>query len=250
MEKLERVNLSKLKNCNQVWDSMKPLGCGRHCEKCDKVIVDFRNMSHTEVAEKHAFSSETICGVYLDAQLEIPKSVEPKQSNTGFKTIYLAVLGLLFHEVADAQTVVQKPNQIQTDRVTKPSALSEAIENKYVRKADSLVFHGTVFDENNEPIPYVMVIIQGTQTGVSTDFDGKFQIDLTQALDTADQHFLEFKMIGYVTQQVAIKENSGREINIHFNTGEVIAFGVTIAPTPIHKRFWYKTKNLFRRKNN
>jgi hypothetical protein len=38
---------------------------------------------------------------------------------------------------------------------------------------------GTVTDENNQPLPRATVIVQGTTTGASTDFDGKYQINAT-----------------------------------------------------------------------
>ncbi len=35
---------------------------------------------------------------------------------------------------------------------------------------------GTVSDNNGLPLPGATVVIQGTSTGVSTDFDGKYSI--------------------------------------------------------------------------
>lgn len=39
---------------------------------------------------------------------------------------------------------------------------------------------GTVSDENNQPLPRATVIVRGTTTGSSTDYDGKYQINATQ----------------------------------------------------------------------
>ncbi|CAM3450474.1 TonB-dependent receptor [Zobellia roscoffensis] len=58
---------------------------------------------------------------------------------------------------------------------------------------------GTVIDgELNEPLPGASVVIQGTTNGTSTDFDGKFQIDVTESSGT-----LVVSYIGYTSKTVA-----------------------------------------------
>ena len=37
---------------------------------------------------------------------------------------------------------------------------------------------GTVTDENGVPLPGATVLVQGTQNGVSTDFDGNYRISV------------------------------------------------------------------------
>tara|TARA_B100001057_G_scaffold459624_1_gene509957 strand:+ start:458 stop:793 length:336 start_codon:yes stop_codon:yes gene_type:complete len=37
---------------------------------------------------------------------------------------------------------------------------------------------GTVSDENNMPLPGATVLIAGTSSGTTTDFDGKFQLNV------------------------------------------------------------------------
>lgn len=248
MQEIEKINLTKLKNCAQVWDSMKPKGCGRHCESCDRIIHDFRIMSDREIAEKHLFSDEPVCGVYNKEQLQAPVPIEVKRPRAHFKTLYLAAIGFLFQGVANAQDTIPKPKQVQTDEILRPSNKTQVHIGRATNSADSLVFRGTVFDENNDPVPFAAVVVQGTVMGVSTDFDGKFLIDLTQVLDTVDQVFLEFSSVGYEKQQVLVEADSNREIIIQFQNAEMIAFSVLVEPIPWHKKWWYKTKNVFRRK--
>ncbi len=57
---------------------------------------------------------------------------------------------------------------------------------------------GTVTDENNQPLPGATVIVQGTNIGTSTDFDGRYQINATQG------QTLAFSYVGYATQQVTV----------------------------------------------
>jgi len=62
---------------------------------------------------------------------------------------------------------------------------------------------GTVSDNNSLPLPGATVIIQGTTTGTSTDFDGKYSID------TNVDDVLKFSYVGYTTQSVVVKATGG-----------------------------------------
>jgi TonB-linked SusC/RagA family outer membrane protein len=58
---------------------------------------------------------------------------------------------------------------------------------------------GTVYDENNMPLPGATVLEQGTTNGMSTDFDGNFSIDVS-----SNDAILSISYIGYLTQNVAV----------------------------------------------
>ena len=65
---------------------------------------------------------------------------------------------------------------------------------------------GSVVDsETGTPLPGVNVVVQGTSTGVSTDFDGNYQISVSQGA------VLEFSFIGFETQSISV---SGDQINV------------------------------------
>ncbi|MBT6160325.1 MAG: SusC/RagA family TonB-linked outer membrane protein, partial [Flavobacteriaceae bacterium] len=61
---------------------------------------------------------------------------------------------------------------------------------------------GVVTDaETGTPLPGVNVIIQGTSTGVSTDFDGNYQINAESG------QTLEFSFLGFETQAIAVSSD-------------------------------------------
>ena len=72
---------------------------------------------------------------------------------------------------------------------------------------------GTVSDESGAPLPGVSVILKGTTTGTSTDFDGNFSI--TAGADDA----LEFSYIGFVTQEIVV----GNQTTLNVTLAEDIA---------------------------
>ena len=65
---------------------------------------------------------------------------------------------------------------------------------------------GTVNDENGVPLPGATVLVEGTQNGVSTDFDGNYSIDASSG-DT-----LVFSFVGYTSQSVVV--GSSATVNV------------------------------------
>ncbi len=80
---------------------------------------------------------------------------------------------------------------------------------------------GTVTDENNQPLPGATVVVQGTNTGTTSDFDGNYQISATQG------QTLVFSYVGYATQNVVV---SAATHNVSMQTDnaldEVVLTGV------------------------
>ena len=59
---------------------------------------------------------------------------------------------------------------------------------------------GSVVDSNTDgPLPGVSVVIKGTQSGTTTDFDGNFSLSGVESGDV-----IQFSYIGYVTQEIEI----------------------------------------------
>lgn len=56
-----------------------------------------------------------------------------------------------------------------------------------------------ISSEDNEPMPFVNILVKGTTIGTTTDFDGNYQLTLPN-----NAEYLSFSFVGYQTQQVAI----------------------------------------------
>ena len=78
---------------------------------------------------------------------------------------------------------------------------------------------GTVTDENG-PLPGVSVIIKGTTSGTTTDFDGNY------AINANNGDVLVFSYVGYDAQQITV---SGNTLNVTLKSGvaldEVVLIG-------------------------
>ncbi len=82
---------------------------------------------------------------------------------------------------------------------------------------------GTVFDENNNTLPGVNVIIKGTTTGVVSNLDGNFSIQAKKG------DVLSFRYVGYQNQDVVV-ESLTKKYNVYLtpdvvNMDEVVVMG-------------------------
>ena len=77
--------------------------------------------------------------------------------------------------------------------------------------SSSLIFaqntiSGSVSDESNNPIPGATIVIEGTTTGVVTDFDGNYQINAS----AGDQ--LTISSLGFASQTITVGNQT--QINV------------------------------------
>lgn len=69
---------------------------------------------------------------------------------------------------------------------------------------------GVVSDQDNNPMPGVNVLIKGSSTGVVTDVDGRYSIEVS------DQNIiLVFSFIGFTTQEIKVGSQSLLDIVMH-----------------------------------
>lgn len=79
---------------------------------------------------------------------------------------------------------------------------------------------GTVLDDSSQPLPGVTIIIKGTSTGTTSDFDGNFSISASNG------DVLVFSYVGFNSQEVTV---SGNIVNVTLQAGvaldEVVLIG-------------------------
>ena len=102
--------------------------------------------------------------------------------------------------------------------------------------AQSYTLEGVVRDSDNQALPGVSVAVQGTAKGTSSDFDGKFQIEVKNG------DILVFTFVGFETKRVTITGQV--TLNVVMKSGvelqEVVVVGtrnpnrtVTDSPVPV-----------------
>jgi len=95
-----------------------------------------------------------------------------------------------------------------------------------VNGVSQIVIEGRVVDvTGNTPLPGVNVILVGTATGVSTDVDGEFSIEVP-----SEESELMFSMIGFTTQTITVGSSRFLEVALEVETtalDEVVITGYT-----------------------
>lgn len=120
-----------------------------------------------------------------------------------------------------------------------------------------MVLKGKVTDaETGDPIPFASVLLQGSTTGISTDFEGNFLLESRNRADS-----LEVTYIGYISQTKAIGSENEQTINFQlrpsdyemeafvFEAGENPAFEVIRKAVAKRKEFDKRKLSAYETKN-
>ncbi|SFT12749.1 TonB-linked outer membrane protein, SusC/RagA family [Zhouia amylolytica] len=97
-------------------------------------------------------------------------------------------------------------------------------ENDKVDQSQSITVSGTIIDAtSNALIPGVNVMVKNSRLGTSTDFDGKFSMNLPPK-----ESILVISYIGYKTQEIKVSKSMQLQIKMELETldlGEVVLTG-------------------------
>jgi len=245
-----KYNLSRLKKCDQYWDEMNPVADGRICGKCDKKIVDFSNMTFTDIAFFMAESREPVCGFYLPEQLKQIKTAKIRLPIAiGLTTL------LTTSTISKAEKVCELTEQNPKERKSDENLLVETLAQK-VNQVDTVYLIGNIqsFDttkKTNLPVSYATVIIKGSKTGVLTMDNGDFKLRYLPTIDSG-KIYLVISSVGLETKEIEIIYNGQKQIELGTITldkykGEITEFWVTAKKRSKLNRFWRKITKPFRR---
>ena len=74
---------------------------------------------------------------------------------------------------------------------------------------------GNVSDESGVPLPGVNVVIKGTETGTSTDFDGNYSIS------ASEDDILLFSFVGFLEQEIQVGNSESFDISLEMGSDEL-----------------------------
>lgn len=114
--------------------------------------------------------------------------------------------------IIDRQIIlVRKPLEKLTPVGLLNQPKSQLLTKKYkhIRVLPILDLSGIVRDINGEPLIGVNVLVEGTNQGTSTDFEGRFQLE-----DISENAMLTVSYIGYKTQKIKLNGETSIEITL------------------------------------
>lgn len=225
--------------CHENWDHMSQAEKGRFCASCQKQVIDFTNMSDSQLAAFFKKPSDgSVCGRFFQDQLE--RDIEiPKKRIPWVKYFFQFALpaflvsmkataqgNVRVKQVSNSQSlpacsnlttgVVAMAAPVERIRLTgdttvmpaqKQNELSVLLQGKpkiNIQPVFFSVIKGIVVGENNNPVPFATVMIKGTKLGVMANSEGAFKIEkpLTEREIT-----LQVSSVGYEEKEMLINKD-------------------------------------------
>ena len=189
--------------CRQPLAEMHPLPGGRHCEKCEKTVIDFTGMSDGQIIRLYQKHQGRICGVFrtdqLNRNMQLPL---PATKGRNWKAVAAFATALTFSNVALTQTHSASESLSKEELFMKGRQLNTEESLQSIK--------GKVIDENGEPLIGAS-IVWGPGKGTASDIDGSFLLKIP--LRTTSQK-LTITYTGYKDQVVNWVKGTNEELEV------------------------------------
>jgi CarboxypepD_reg-like domain/Secretion system C-terminal sorting domain len=229
---MQKIQLSIPEPCHQNWDKMNPTEQGRFCNACAKQVVDFSNMSDTQVLNYFsALKDEKVCGRAYPDQLEraITMPAEPKKRLFWYWN-YITMLFLFFSKSnnAKAQGSVKVVMESQLKSKTSPD-ITNALQGRLggIVISNSNIINGKITDDKGESLAGVTVKIKDAQIATATDANGLYTIKVNSKLDK-----LQISAVGFQTKEIVLAGVNTNDVVLSkmeaLMLGEMVLTGVIV----------------------
>lgn len=229
------------KPCNEGWQNMTPTQKGRFCASCQKEVIDFTQLSSSDINRKTK-SSKDICGRFTKDQLQQNYTIS-SQNNLSRLGIALGLGSII--AVAQPSFAQEKQIKVKTEQ-SNVRVLGELAETQ--TQNNSITITGIVTDEEELPLAGTNVILKNTEYGTQTDFDGNFSIKIPENYMKRELE-VEFTYIGFITQEFKV-DNEVTHIKVKMQIDPDIDDIVIGTYQTSKSHFFQRFLNLFRSKEN
>jgi len=185
--------------CHENWDAMTNANKGRHCQSCNKIVVDFSVMSDRQVLEYFKTTTGKTCGRFHDDQLQRPL-VEPQKQPSKWSYFLASFIAFIMSAKTFSQQKVGKVKFTGKPSVERVTLKGDTIEIKK-DTINPKKIQGKVVDEKGKGISNAIVKFTATINAVVTDSFGNFSI-----VNEREKKAIQVSANGYVTQAVYIKD--------------------------------------------
>ena len=191
---MTKIQLSIPEPCHENWDNMTPTQQGRYCNACAKEVIDFSNMSDSEVLSYflRKKKADTVCGRAFPDQLEREMRVLPKKKKH-WQWYYMLSAFLFFMKPAKTKAqgkVIMRSDTTNPVQAVKFEGGEEKSKTNFVK--------AVVTDAAGKPVPFASVKIIGTDRGTGANEEGKFELFIENS-----QMKIEISALGYETKIIA-----------------------------------------------
>ena len=192
---------------------MHQLPGGHFCDKCERTVVDFREMTDREIVRLYQQRQGRVCGIFKHHQLDraLPLPQAPREGKP-WAAIAALTTALLLGESAEGQTAISPSySQVVGNQGGKKTATPDFTKN------GTTTIEGWVMDETSEPL--IGATVQAADgSGTITQLDGSFKLKIgSHLLGTA----LTVSFMGYEPMEIILGQGlhgNGR-FEIRLKTG-------------------------------
>ncbi|MCI2227627.1 SusC/RagA family TonB-linked outer membrane protein [Polaribacter sp. MSW13] len=164
-----------------------------------KISLDLKSTTIEEVLNEIERKTD-INFFYKNSAINLNKKIDVKADKISVRKILEAIFNTsnIKFEVFNKQIILRED--------FKQKSLVNIL-NKFVKQKK--IISGTITDEGGTPLYGATVLIKGTRIATSTDFDGKYNIELTDAATT-----LVITYIGFKKQEIVINNRTKIDVQL------------------------------------
>jgi hypothetical protein len=212
--KKEAIILTVPEPCHENWTQMTPVEKGRHCQSCDKTVLDFTVMTDTQI-KMHLENNKSVCGRLIKSQTEreLLPTVQKKSSLWKYIALLIGFTSVSIPSFSQQLQMECNPHKMDNNYIRGKIAMDKKLPKPNSR---TRTITGRVVDDSNEPLIGSSILIEGTATGTVSDLDGIFSI----ILPNEREYTLSISYTGFVSQ--IIKTDSSNFYNIILKEGELL----------------------------
>lgn len=228
----KHIQLDIPQPCHENWNKMTPSEKGRFCNACQKQVVDFTGMSDTQVATFFKKAEGSVCGRFMQDQLNREMEI-PKKRIPWVKYFFqFALPAFLMSAKVKAQGEIRI---LKGDTTVSP--VSSLVRGKVAVSKCELqntrkekIIKGKVFDSNGNPLVGATIMVKGTTIGTSADNIGNFQLTYK---GEKDKIVVVASYVGFQTVEISVDLDKPEGNNIQMSlyeqlSGEVMVLGYAI----------------------
>jgi hypothetical protein len=176
MKKSKNLFFNIQQPCGENWDRMSPNEKGRHCESCNKTVIDFSNYTDKELATFFKNFSGSVCGRLNSYQVNRPILITEQPNRSFLQKIFFGTAIASWLGISATAVAQDNNNQVTVGHTI-------AQKNKSEKKpSDSMRVEGYVHDyDTHEAVLLANVSIELDSVTIAstvTDIDGNFTMKI------------------------------------------------------------------------
>jgi len=192
---MKELSVNIQEPCHEDWSAMSPVEQGRHCQSCQKTVVDFTKMSKSGVADYLQSNSGNLCGRFSADQLNV--NLLPPKKNKWYAKYAAMLIGVLplagmAQQVPDQteQPITMGKRVMQVNQTTPKAPINIKGQIVDAGTGGEIMFATVaLYDQHGELI-----------TSKDSDLEGRFEITISKG-----QH-LELSYIGGGTSRYSYQD--------------------------------------------